>query len=262
VAALGEGVTRLRLGDRVTALLPGGGYAEYSIANESNVMLLPPGLSMVEAAALPESFLAVWLNLFERGQFKSGESVLIHGGASGIGTTATMLSKAFGASKIITTVISDAHRQTSLELGADIVVNSAEEDFVGVVQRATGGSGVDVIVDILGGDYVAGNYRAAAMNGRIIQIGVVAGLVAKEVDISLMLIKRLTHTGSTLRSRTPTEKAQLIRSLEEQVWPLLATGTIKPLIYQTFPLAQARQAHELMDSGKHHGKIVLTMDAA
>jgi len=261
VAALGEGVTRLRLGDRVAALVPGGGYAEYSVATESNVMLLPAGLSMAEAAAVPESFLTVWLNLFQRGQFKHGETVLIHGGASGIGTTATMLSKAFGAATIITTVGSEAHRQASLQLGADIAVNYREEDFVEVVQRATEGRGVDVIVDIVAGDYVARNYQAAAMNARIVQIGVIGG-IAKELDLSLMLIKRLTHTGSTLRSRTPAEKAQLIRSLEEQVWPLLAAGTVKPLIYQTFPLAQARQAHELMDSGKHSGKIVLTMDAA
>ncbi|MDF3884505.1 NAD(P)H-quinone oxidoreductase [Cupriavidus basilensis] len=259
VAAVGRGVTRFKAGDLVCALIPGGGYAEYSVANEHNTLHLPDGLQLVEAAAMPETFMTVWLNLFQRGKFTRGDTVLIHGGASGIGTTATMLSKAFGASKIITTVASDAQRDASLALGADYAVNYLEEDFVDAVMRVTDGTGVDVIVDIIAGDYVARNYTAAAINGRIVQIGVIKG-VAKEVDLFPMLTKRLTHIGSTLRSRTPEEKAEIIRDLEAQVWPLMATGTVKPVIYQTFALEQARAAHELMDSGTHIGKIVLKMD--
>ncbi|WP_243737008.1 NAD(P)H-quinone oxidoreductase [Cupriavidus sp. L7L] len=259
VAAVGRGVTRFKVGDLVCALIPGGGYAEYSVANEHNTLHLPDGLQLVEAAAMPETFMTVWLNLFQRGRFTRGDTVLIHGGASGIGTTATMLSKAFGASKIITTVASDAQRDASLALGADYAVNYLEEDFVDAVMRVTDGNGVDVIVDIIAGDYVARNYTAAAINGRIVQIGVIKG-VAKEVDLFPMLTKRLTHIGSTLRSRTPEEKAEIIRELEAQVWPLMATGAVKPVIYQTFALEQARAAHELMDSGTHIGKIVLKMD--
>ncbi|MBB3009865.1 NAD(P)H-quinone oxidoreductase [Cupriavidus alkaliphilus] len=259
IASVGRGVTRFKVGDLVCALIPGGGYAEYSVANEHNTLHLPEGLQLVEAAAMPETFMTVWLNLFQRGKFTRGDTVLIHGGASGIGTTATMLSKAFGASRIITTVASDAQRDASLALGADYAVNYLEEDFVDAVMRVTDGKGVDVIVDIIAGDYVARNYTAAAINGRIVQIGVIKG-VAKEVDLFPMLTKRLTHIGSTLRSRTPEEKAEIIRELEEQVWPLMATGAVKPVIYQTFALEQARAAHEVMDSGTHIGKIVLKMD--
>ena len=258
VAALGQGVTGFKVGDLVCALIPGGGYAEYSVASEHNTLHLPDGLQLVEAAAMPETFMTVWLNLFQRGKFTKGDTALIHGGASGIGTTATMLSKAFGAATIITTVVSDAQRDASLALGADYAVNYLEEDFVEAVMRVTEGKGVDVIVDIIAGDYVPRNYAAAAINGRIVQIGVIKG-VAKEVDLFPMLTKRLTHMGSTLRSRTPEEKAEIIRELEAQVWPLMATGAVKPLIYQTFALEQARAAHELMDSGTHIGKIVLTM---
>lgn len=259
IASVGRGVTRFKVGDLVCALIPGGGYAEYSVANEHNTLHLPEGLQLVEAAAMPETFMTVWLNLFQRGKFTRGDTVLIHGGASGIGTTATLLSKAFGASRIITTVASDAQRDASLALGADYAVNYLEEDFVDAVMRVTDGKGVDVIVDIIAGDYVARNYTAAAINGRIVQIGVIKG-VAKEVDLFPMLTKRLTHIGSTLRSRTPEEKAEIIRELEEQVWPLMATGAVKPVIYQTFALEQARAAHEVMDSGTHIGKIVLKMD--
>lgn len=258
VAAIGSGVIRFKVGDLVCALIPGGGYAEYSVANEHNTLHLPAGLQLVEAAAMPETFMTVWLNLFQRGRFTQGDTVLIHGGASGIGTTATMLSKAFGAAKIITTVASDAQRDASLALGADYAVNYLEEDFVEAVMRVTGGKGADIIVDIIAGDYVPRNYAAAAIDGRIVQIGVIKG-VAREVDLFPMLTKRLTHIGSTLRSRTPEEKAGIIRELEAQVWPLMASGAIKPVIYQTFALEQARAAHELMDSGTHIGKIVLTM---
>ncbi|MGU7771849.1 NAD(P)H-quinone oxidoreductase [Burkholderia sp. MR1-5-21] len=261
VVAFGRDVTRFAIGDRVCALVPGGGYAEYAVAHEGNTFAIPEGLSTIEAAAMPETFMTVWLNLFQRGRFAAGDSVLIHGGASGIGTTATMLAKAFGASKIITTISSDAQRDASIALGADVAVNYLNEDFVDAVMRATDGRGVDVVVDIVAGDYVARNYAAAAMNGRIVQIGVIKG-PAKELDLFPMLAKRLTHIGSTLRSRTPAEKAQLIEDLERSVWPHIRSGAVKPLIYRTFALDDARDAHALMDSGAHIGKIVLTTDAA
>ncbi|MGU7783159.1 NAD(P)H-quinone oxidoreductase [Burkholderia sp. PU8-34] len=261
VVALGRDVTRFAIGDRVCALIPGGGYAEYAAAHESNTLAIPEGLSMIEAAAMPETFLTVWLNLFQRGRFAAGDSVLIHGGASGIGTTATMLAKAFGAAKIITTISSDAQRDASIALGADVAVNYRGEDFVDAVTRATDGRGVDVIVDIVAGDYVARNYAAAAMNGRIVQIGVING-PAKDLDLFPMLAKRLMHIGSTLRSRTHEEKAQLIEDLERSVWPHIRSGAVKPLIFRTFALDDAREAHALMDSGAHIGKIVLTTDAA
>lgn len=259
VAATGSAVTQFQVGDKVAALIPGGGYAQYSVADASNVLPLPPGLTMTEAAAWPETFLTVWLNMFQRGQFKAGDTILIHGGASGIGTTATMLAKAFGAAKIITTVGSEAHAQASLKLGADVAVLYKEEDFVDATQRATDGHGADIVLDIIAGDYVARNYAAAAMNGRIVQIGVIAG-PARELDLFPMLSKRLTHMGSTLRSRTHAEKAQLMDELKNKVWPLLETGAMKPQVYQTFPLEAAADAHRLMDSGRHIGKIVLTLD--
>lgn len=260
VLAIGSGVTHFSIGDTVCALVPGGGYAEYGVASEDTTLHLPQGLQLVEAAAMPETFMTVWLNLFQRGRFTRGDTVLIHGGASGIGTTATMLARAFGAATIITTISSAAQRDASLALGADYAVNYLEEDFVDAVMRETGGKGADVIVDIIAGDYVPRNYAAAAINGRIVQIGVIKG-VAREVDLFPMLTKRLTHIGSTLRSRTPAEKAEIIRELETHVWPLMASGQVKPVLYQTFALEHARQAHELMDSGTHIGKIVLTMEA-
>lgn len=261
VVAVGRDVTRFAIGDRVCALIPGGGYAEYAVANESNTLAIPEGLGMAEAAALPETFMTVWLNLFQRGQFKRGETVLIHGGASGIGTTATMLAKAFGASNIITTVGSDAQRDASVRLGADLAIDYHYEDLVEAVRRFTDGKGVDVIVDIIAGDYVARNFAAAAMNGRIVQIGVING-PARELDLFPMLTKRLTHIGSTLRSRTYDEKAQIIRELEAAVWPLIKQGSIKPQLYRMFDLRDARAAHALMDSGRHIGKIVLRTPAA
>lgn len=261
IVSVGRDVTRFAVGDPVCALVPGGGYAEYAVAHESNTLTIPEGLSMVEAAAMPETFLTVWLNLFQRGKFAAGESVLIHGGASGIGTTATMLAKAFGASKIITTVGSDAQRDASIALGADIAVDYRNEDFVEVVTRATGGRGVDVVVDIIAGDYVARNYAAAAIDGRIVQIGVIKG-PAQSLDLFPMLAKRLMHIGSTLRSRTHEEKAALIEDLERSVFPHIRRGAVKPVMYQAFDLDDARGAHALMDSGTHIGKIVLTTRAA
>ncbi|WP_323121733.1 NAD(P)H-quinone oxidoreductase [Burkholderia alba] len=256
VVAVGARVTRFAPGDRVCALIPGGGYAQYAVAHETNALAIPDRLSFAEAAAVPETFMTVWLNLFQRGRLAAGETVLIHGGASGIGTTATMLAKAFGASTVITTVSSDAQREASLRLGADHAINYRDTDFVEAVLGITAGRGADVIVDIVAGDYVARNYRAAAMNGRIVQIGVIKG-PAQNVDLFPMLTKRLTHIGSTLRSRSYAEKAALIDELQRQVWPLFEKGELKPLVHARFALADACGAHEMLEASRHIGKVVL-----
>jgi NADPH:quinone reductase len=259
VALLGEGAARFKVGEKVCALVAGGGYAEYCVVHESNALPVPQELSMVEAAALPETFFTIWTNLFQRGKLAAGETVLIHGGSSGIGTTATMLSKAFGAT-VLVTVGSEEKRRACLDLGADLAINYRTQDFVEETRKFTGGKGADVVVDIVAGDYVARNYRAAAQNGRIVQIGVQNG-PAKELNLMPMLAKRLTHTGSTLRSRSIAEKAQIAQELEQHVWPLLQQGKLKPLIFRTFRLEEAAEAHALMEAGTHIGKIVLTTAA-
>lgn len=260
VVALGGGTARFKVGDKVCALIAGGGYAEYCVVHESNALPVPQGFNMMEAAALPETFFTVWTNLFQRGKLTAGETVLIHGGASGIGTTATMLAKAFGAT-VLVTVGSEEKRQACLSLGADLAINYHLQDFVEETKKFTGGRGIDAIVDIIAGDYVARNYKAAALNGRIVQIGVQNG-PAKELNLMPMLTKRLTHTGSTLRSRSVMEKAQIAQELERQVWPLLNQGKLKPVIFKVFRLEEAAKAHALMESGAHIGKIVLTTAAA
>jgi NADPH2:quinone reductase len=260
IVEVGSAVRRFKRGDLVCALVTGGGYAEYALANHNVTMKLPAGLDVFEAAAMPETFMTVWLNLIQRGKLQAGESVLIHGGASGIGTTATMIAKAMGASKIMTTVGSEAHREASLRLGADHAINYLEEDFVTKVNEFTEGKGVDVILDIIAGDYVARNYKAAAMNGRILQVSVLKG-PAKDLDLFPLMAKRLTHVGSTLRSRTYEEKAEIIAELEQQVWAHIEAGRVKPHVYRTFALEDARGAHELIDSGVHIGKVVLTTAA-
>lgn len=256
VVAVGSAVTRYTVGDPVCALIQGGGYAEYAVADERTTMHIPKGLAASEAAALPESFMTVWTNLFQRGGFKAGESVLIHGGASGIGTTATMLARAFGASRIFTTVSSEEQQRASQGLGADHAIDYTREDFVEVVMQVTAGKGVDVIVDIIAGDYVARNFAAAAMHGRIVQIGIFKG-AAQELSLFPLLSKRLTLMGSTLRSRTHDEKAEIIAELERHVWPLIHAGQLKPCLFKHFALEDAQQAHELIDSGRHIGKIIL-----
>ena len=256
VVAVAADVSRFKIGDKVCGLIAGGGYAQYCIIHETNALLIPPNLTEIEAAALPETFFTVWTNLFQRGHFTAGETVLIHGGSSGIGTTAILLSKAFGAKMVIVTVGSEEKRQACLALGADIAINYHTEDFVAETKRVTAGKGADVIVDLIAGDYVARNYEAAAMNGRIVQIGTQNGN-AKDLNLMLMLLKRLTHTGSTLRSRTVAEKALIAKELEQLVWPLLGSGKMKPQIFRTFPLKNAAKAHELMESSTHIGKIVL-----
>jgi putative PIG3 family NAD(P)H quinone oxidoreductase len=260
VAGLGDGTLRFNVGDSVCALVAGGGYAEYCVAHESHALPVPSGLTPVEAAALPETFFTVWANLFQRGKLQAGETVLIHGGTSGIGTTAIMLSKVFGAT-VAVTVGSEEKRRACLALGASLAINYRTQDFVEEIKKFTGGRGADVVVDIVAGDYVARNYQAAALNGRIVQIGVQDG-PARELNLMTMLSKRLTHTGSTMRSRSVTEKAQIARELEQYVWPLLQQGKIRPQIFRTFPLQEAGKAHALMESGAHIGKIVLTTPAA
>ncbi|MEB7588262.1 NAD(P)H-quinone oxidoreductase [Serratia rubidaea] len=257
VVAVGEGVQHYRIGDSVCALIAGGGYAEYCRVHESNALPVPAGLSMTEAAAIPETFFTVWVNVFQRGHLQAGETVLIHGGTSGIGTVATLLAKAFCA-HVITTVGSEEKRAASLALGADVVINYRTEDFVEQTMKATNGKGANVIVDLIAGEYVAKNYQAAAMDGRIIQIGTQNGVV-KELNLMPLLLKRLTHTGSTLRARSVQDKAQIAADLRQKVWPLLERGAVKPHIFQTFPLEQAADAHRLMESSAHIGKIMLTL---
>jgi NADPH2:quinone reductase len=257
IVALGTGVTRYRVGDKVTALVIGGGYAEYCPVPESNALPVPAGLSMVEAAAIPETFFTVWHNVFERGALKGGETLLVHGGSSGIGTTAIMLAKSFGARVIVTAGSADKC-EACIKLGADRAINYKTEDFVAETKAATGGKGADLILDMVGGDYIERNYEAAAVEGRIVQIAFQASPKAN-VDFRRIMLKRLTHTGSTLRARSVADKAGIARAVEEKAWPLIASGKVKPLIYKTFPLREAAAAHALMESSEHIGKIVLTV---
>jgi NADPH2:quinone reductase len=256
VAALGSGVKRWAIGDRVMALVIGGGYAEYCLAHESHTMPVN-GLSMEEAAAVPETFMTVWHNVFERGGLKSGETFLVHGGTSGIGTTAIQLAKAFGA-RVITTAGSDEKCDACRKLGADVAVNYKRQDFVAETKTATGGKGADVILDMVGGDYIGRNYEAAAVEGRIVQIAFM-GSAKAEVNFMRLMMKRLHHTGSTLRSRSVADKGAIARAVEGNALPLIAAGKVKPVMYKTFPLKDAAAAHALMESSAHIGKIVLTV---
>jgi NADPH2:quinone reductase len=256
VVALGKGVTRWKLGDKVMALVIGGGYAEYALAHESHA--LPVGnLPMIEAGAIPETFFTVWHNVFQRGALKSGETLLVHGGSSGIGTTAIQLAKHFGA-KVIVTAGSPEKCDACRKLGADVAVNYKTEDFVEKVKAATDGKGADVILDMVGGDYIARNYEAAAVEGRIVQIAFMGGPKA-EVNFQRIMLKRLHHTGSTLRSRSVADKGAIAADLEEKALPLIVSGKVKPIIYKTFPLDQAAAAHALMESDAHIGKIALSL---
>jgi len=255
VVAAGDGASRFPVGARVCALVAGGGYAEYAVVHESNALPVPAGFSDIEAAALPETFFTVWTNVFERGGLVAGETLLVHGGTSGIGTTAIMLAKAFGA-KVFATAGTDEKCAECLRLGADLAINYRTQDFAKEVKSATGGAGVEVILDMVGGDYIQKNYEAAAMDGRIVQIAFLNGPKAT-VDFTRLMMKRLTHTGSTLRARPVAAKASIARALEEKVWPLLAAKTIRPVIHARFPLAEAAAAHALMESSAHVGKIVL-----
>jgi putative PIG3 family NAD(P)H quinone oxidoreductase len=255
VAAIGPQTPRWRIGDRVVALTPGGGYAEYVTVHGSNVLPLPHGFTFTEGAALPETFFTVWHNVFQRGGLKAGETLLVHGGSSGIGTTAIQLAKAFGAT-VVTTAGSPEKCEACARLGADRVVNYREEDFVAATREATGGAGANVILDMVGGSYIERNYEAAAADGRILQIAFLGGAKA-EVNFTRLMLKRLVHTGSTLRPQPVEVKASIARELEEQVWPLLADRRIAPVMDMIFPLKDAWRAHERMEEGNHIGKIVL-----
>jgi NADPH2:quinone reductase len=257
VVALGPNASVHRLGARVTALVPGGGYADYCVAHETNALPLPVGLTPVEAAAIPETYFTVWTNVFVRGALKAGETLLVHGGASGIGTTAIALAKAFGA-RVVATAGSDDKAAQCQRLGADLGVNYRNDDFVALTLRLTEGRGANVILDMVGGDYVERNYEAAALDGRIVQIAFLKGQKAM-VDLRPIMTKRLIHTGSTLRPRTPVEKAVIAESLWDKVWPLLEEGRCRPVIDAVFPLVEVSKAHERIENADHFGKIVLTM---
>lgn len=259
VAAVGRGVERWREGDRVMALLAGGGYAEYALADAGSILHMPEGLGFVEAAAIPETFLTVWHNVFQRGGLQQGETFLVHGGTSGIGTTAIQLAHAFGA-HVATTVGSADKAEAARRLGADLAVNYRAEDFVTALKGWQGGRGVDLTLDMIGGDYLAGNVEVAAVDGRIVQIAHLNGRKA-EVDLFAIMRKRLTLTGSTLRARDKAFKAALVADLEAKVWPLLREGRVEPLIDTTYPLDRASEAHAHMDVD-HIGKIVLVTGAA
>jgi putative PIG3 family NAD(P)H quinone oxidoreductase len=260
IVALGAGVGDWRLGDRVTALLPGGGYAGFAVASAPLCLPMPRGFSMVEAAALPETFFTVWTNLFERGRCAAGETVLIHGGTSGIGTTAIQLAHARGARVFATAGTADKARACE-RLGAERGIDYRQEDFVAVVQSLTAGRGADLILDIVAGSYVQRNLEAAALEGRIVTIALLGGQ-RTDIDMGLILRKRLTLTGSTLRQRSVADKATIAAALRATVWPLLDAGRVRPVIATTFPLAEAAAAQALMETSTHIGKIVLTLDPA
>ena len=257
VAALGAGATRFGLGDKVCGLIAGGGYAEYCVVHETNALPVPEGLSLVEAAGIPETFFTVWSNVFDRGGLKPGETILIHGGTSGIGVTAIQLAKAFGAT-VITTAGSDDKCAAAKALGADHAINYRNQDFVQAVAEITGKKGVNMILDMVGGDYVQRNLAAVAPDGRIVQIAFLHGSEVK-VDLRWLMLKRVTFTGSTLRVRDTAFKAALADALKAKVWPLLASGKVKVVMDSTYPLAEASKAHARMETNAHIGKIVLTV---
>ncbi len=256
VAALGPNASGVQEGDAVCALVIGGGYAEYCVAPASLCLAVPEALSTVQAAAIPETFFTVWTNVFDRGRLTSGESLLVHGGSSGIGTTAIQLAKAFG-STVYVTAGSEEKCQACLELGADAAINYRDEDFVERISELTNERGVDVILDMIGGDYLSRNLKSLAVEGRIVQIALQGGPKV-EMNLLPIMLKRLTLTGSTLRPRTVAQKAMIAHSLREKVWPLVESGKVRPIIHATFPLAQASEAHRMMESSQHIGKIVLS----
>ncbi len=257
VVAVGPGVARWRIGDAVTALVPGGGYAEYCVAAESCALPIPHGLDFVQAAAIPETFFTVWDNVFTRGELKRGERFLVHGGTSGIGTTAIQLARAFGAT-VFTTAGSDDKCEVTLRLGAHRAINYRREDFVAAIKSETDNRGVDVVLDMVGGDYLPRNIECLALHGRHVSIAFLHGAKVTLTFMPVML-KRLVLTGSTLRPRSVTEKAAIAIELETRVWPLLSAGTVRPVIDSTFPLVDAAAAHSRMETSAHIGKIVLTV---
>ncbi len=260
VVATGPGTARYRPGARVCALVSGGGYAEYCAAPEAQVLPVPAGMDYIAAAAVPETFFTVWTNVFERGHLQKGQTFLVHGGSSGIGTTAIQLAKAFGA-RVFATAGSAEKCAACERLGAEAALNYRDRDWVTDLRAATGGAGIDLILDMVGGDYTARNLDLLADDGRLVQI---AFLKSPRVELDLMQVmrRRLTITGSTLRPRTVAEKGAIAAALEQHVWPLLTSGTVAPVVAATFPLAAAAEAHRLMESSRHIGKIVLTTGQA
>ncbi len=257
IVAVGDAVTDWSVGNDVCALTPGGGYAEYCITPAAHCLPIPKGYDMVQAGSLPETFFTVWHNVFQRGGLKAGETFLVHGGSSGIGTTAIQLAKQFGAT-VITTAGSDEKCKACEELGADLAINYREQDWPAVVKEFTGKKGVDLILDMVGGDYVQKNLSCLAWDGRIVNIAFLKGSKV-EVNLALFMIKRQTMTASTLRPQSDEDKAVMARELREQVWPLLDEGKIRSMVYKTFPLAEVSEAHRLMESSAHIGKIMLTV---
>jgi len=257
VAGLGEGVDQWCLGDSVCALTAGGGYAQFVTADARHCLPIPDDLEFVAAAALPETLFTVWHNVFERGGLKAGEKFLVHGGGSGIGTTAIQLAKALGAT-VFATAGGKAKCEACVKLGADHVIDYQTEDFVEVIKAETGGKGVDVILDMVGGDYLPRNVKCLGFDGRLVNIAFLKGPVA-EMNMMPVMLKRLTLTGSTLRPQSDAAKARMAEGLKTTVLPLVAAGRVRPLIHAVFPLDQAAQAHELMESNTHVGKIVLTV---
>jgi len=255
VEQAGGGVQDWRAGDQVCALVAGGGYAEHCVAPAPQCLPIPRGMSAVDAAAIPETFFTVWTNVFDRGRLTAGDSLLVHGGSSGIGTTAIQLAHAFGASVFATA--GSAEKCAACErLGAARAINYRDEDFVAVTREATGGRGIDVILDMVGGDYFPRNMEALAMGGRLVQIATLGG-PKSQIFLPAVMQRRLTITGSTLRPRSVAEKGAIAQALRQQVWPLLDDGRVRPIIYKTFPIRAAADAHRLMESGAHIGKIVL-----
>ncbi len=255
VVALGEGVTRWKMGDALCGLANGGAYAEYVCLPEGQCLPIPQGMSLLQAAALPENYFTVWTNVFQRGHLKAGESFLVHGGSSGIGLTAIQLAKAFGA-RVFCTVGNADKVQACVKAGANVAINYKTQDFVAEVMNASAQQGVNIILDMVGGDYMQRNLQALAVDGRLVQIAFLQPSKT-EVDWIGLMVKRLTFTGSTLRPRTAADKAQMAKELHEQVWPLLEKGQCQPVIHQVFDLAEAAQAHALMESSTHIGKIML-----
>ena len=257
IVALGPGVSGPAPGESVCALVSGGGYAEYCAVPVPQCLPVPDGLDMVQAAALPETFFTVWTNLFDGGRLRAGETVLIHGGSGGIGTTAIQIARAFGA-RVFATARTAEKCAFCEELGAERAINYSDEDFVAVVRELTEKRGVELILDMVGGDYLARNVRALAVEGRLVQIAVREGAEAT-IPLGLLMVKRLVLTGSTLRPRTVAQKGAIADALREKVWPLLAEGSVRPVIHTTFALDEAARAHALMESSAHIGKIVLTV---
>lgn len=257
IAAVGDGVDAWRVGDRVCALVAGGGYATRCVAPAPQCLPVPAPLDFVAAAAVPETFFTVWTNVFERGRLAAGETALLHGGTSGIGTTAIQLAAARDA-RVFATAGTDEKCRACEELGAERGINYRTEDWVAIVKERTGGRGVDLVLDHIGGSYFERNMAALAVDGRLVQIGIMGGVAPATIDLGAVLRRRLTITGSTLRPRTVAEKGAIAAALRREVWPLFESGRVRPVVYRTFPLTEAAAAHRLMESSEHIGKIVLT----